>query len=216
VLRALRAHLASPDVESWVAEVAAAREAVSQALSLAAEVAAAEARVEKVADALTRIGFSDTLARRLRTEESKLADLRGQLARSAPAPKGPRVTTAKLLAALAGLDVLAAKRPEQARTALLAVVEEVVLTPTPDGKVSATLRLKNETAAIVAAVSVLNQLVAGACTRGMRAPPGQRCSRARLASLRVSDGDRVPQLPSQIPAPEPLSFFLPRLRGARF
>jgi len=27
---------------------------------------------------------------------------------------------------------------------------------------------------------------------------------------------RGPQLPSQIPAPEPLSLLLPRLRGARF
>ena len=148
VLRALRAHLASPAVESWVAEVAASREAASQAPGLAAEVAAAEARVEKVADAIARIGFSETLARRLKTEEAKPLDLRGQLARSAPAPKGPRVMTAKLLAALAGLDALAAKRPEQARAALLAVVESVVLTPTADGKLHATLRLKNETAAI--------------------------------------------------------------------
>ena len=148
VLRALRAHLASPEVESWVAEVAASREAASPAPGLAAEVAAAEARVEKVADALARIGYSDTLARRLKTEEAKLADLRGQLARSAPAPKGSRVTTAKLLAAVEGLDALAAKRPEQARAALLAVVESVVLTPTPDGKMRATLKLKNETATI--------------------------------------------------------------------
>jgi hypothetical protein len=58
------------------------------------------------------------------------------------------VTTAKLLAALENLDALAAKRPEQARAALLAVVESVVLTPTPDGKMHATLRLKNETATI--------------------------------------------------------------------
>lgn len=70
VLRALRAHLASPSVESWVAEVVATRETESQAPDLAAEVAAAEARVEKVTDALARIGYSEPLARRLRNEES--------------------------------------------------------------------------------------------------------------------------------------------------
>jgi DNA invertase Pin-like site-specific DNA recombinase len=89
VLRALRGHLASPAVESWVAEVAAAREAESRAPSLAAEVAAAEARVEKVADAIAHIGHSETLARKLRNEEAKLLDLRGQLARSAPHRRAP-------------------------------------------------------------------------------------------------------------------------------
>jgi hypothetical protein len=91
VLRALRSHLASPAVESWVAEVVAAREAESQAPDAAAEVAAAEAKVEKVADALARIGFSETLARRLKTEEAKLAEARAQLARAAPASKRPKV-----------------------------------------------------------------------------------------------------------------------------
>lgn len=84
VLSALRVHLASPAVEAWVAEVVASRAGERQAPSLASEVAAAEARVEKVADALARIGYSETLARRLRNVEAKLLDLRAQLVRAAP------------------------------------------------------------------------------------------------------------------------------------
>ena len=148
VLGALRAHLASPDVEAWVERVVAARKAEDQRPDLAAEIATAEARVEKVADALARIGYSDTLARKLKTEEAALADLRGRLARSAPAPRGPRVSTARVLALLTNLEALAAKRPEQARTAIAAVVDRVTLTPGPGRSWRAALALKNETAAI--------------------------------------------------------------------
>jgi hypothetical protein len=147
VLRVLRAHLASSSVEEWVAEVVAAREAESRTPDLANDVRASEGRVEKVADAIARIGFSETLARKLRDEEAKLLELRRQLARSAPSPR-PKVSVAQVVGALGGLETLASKRPEQARAALSAVVDSVVLTPVEGGKVRATLCLKSETAAL--------------------------------------------------------------------
>jgi hypothetical protein len=116
---------------------------------LADEVRASEARVENVADALARIGYSETLAHRLRTDEAKLSELRAQLARTAPAQK-PKVSVAQVVAALGGLEALASKRPEQARAALSAVVESIVLRPGEDGKVRATLQIKKETAALAA------------------------------------------------------------------
>jgi hypothetical protein len=112
VLRVLRAHLASSSVEEWVAEVVAAREAESRTPDLANDVRASEGRVEKVADAIARIGFSETLARKLRDEEAKLLELRRQLARSAPSPR-PKVSVAQVVGALGGLETLASKRPEQ-------------------------------------------------------------------------------------------------------
>jgi hypothetical protein len=97
---------------------------------------------------LARSALASRCARRLRNEEAKLLDLRAQLARVAPAPKRPKVSVAQVIAALGGLESLAAKRPERARAALGAVVESIVLTPQADGRVRATLRLKNETAAL--------------------------------------------------------------------
>ncbi|ABC82106.1 recombinase family protein [Anaeromyxobacter dehalogenans] len=150
VLSALRTHLASPDIERWVAEVLAERAAESHAPDLAAEVRAAEVRAEKVADALARIGFSDTLARRLQNEEAKLRELRAQLTRAAPAPKRPAVSVRQVLAALEGLDDLAKRHPAQARAGLQSVVESVTLTPEAEsGRVRATLQLKSETATLV-------------------------------------------------------------------
>lgn len=69
-LAALRTHLASPEVESWLAEVAADAEGRragpdARRKELDGKVADAEARVERLVDALARIGHSDTVARRL-------------------------------------------------------------------------------------------------------------------------------------------------------
>jgi hypothetical protein len=62
---------------------------------------------------------------------------------SSPWPR-PKVSVVQVVAALGGLETLASKRPEQARAAH----SGVVLTPGQDGKVRATLRLRNETAAL--------------------------------------------------------------------
>jgi site-specific DNA recombinase len=186
-LRDARAHVASPSVEEWVREVVATREAERHEPDLGAEVTAAEARAEKVADALARIGFSETLARKLRVEEDRLRDLRTRLARAAPTAKLPKVSVEQVLAALRGLETLASKRPEQARTALAAVVESVKLTPGADGKVRATLRLKNETAALASGRSGAESTGCGGLHQVWESP-----------------------------APGPISFFMPRLRGARF
>jgi len=163
VLRVLRSHLASPSVEEWVAEVVvAARAAERREPGLADEVRASETRVERVADALACIGFSETLARKLKDEEAKLSELRKQLARAVPAGRKPKVSVAQVVAALGGLEALALKRPEQARAALSAVVESVVLTPGHEGKVRATLQIKEERPPSRAAALMLKFRVAGA------------------------------------------------------
>ena len=176
VLRVLRSHLASPSVQEWVAQVVTAREAESRAPGLADEVRASEARAERTADALARIGFSETLARKLRDEEAKLSELRRQLARGAPTPR-PKVSVAQAVAALGGLEALASKRPEQARAALSAVVESVVLTPGEDGKMHARLQIKKETAALASGRPCAEsqscgglQLLGSADCREVRAP----------------------------------------------
>ncbi|HEY6002356.1 MAG TPA: hypothetical protein VIV57_05725 [Anaeromyxobacter sp.] len=118
---------------------------------LEGELTAVAARIEKVADAIARIGYSEPLERKLKTEEQRARELRAELAEAAGAP--PRSGRAKLAAArlaerLQELAHVAAKKPREARAALAQVVEAVVLAPQANGRLKATLRLRNETAAL--------------------------------------------------------------------
>jgi site-specific DNA recombinase len=159
VLTAVRKHLASPEVARWLSDVAAdveARRARGASscdghARLAADLAAAEARIEKVADAVARIGYSEPLERKLRVEEERARGLRAELAKSAGTPKRvarPRLSAIALLARLDDLAEVAARKPRQARAGLAEIVEGIVLTPQASGRVKATLRLKSETAAL--------------------------------------------------------------------
>ena len=73
---------------------------------------------------------------------------------------------------------LKAEDPAAARQALLQVVESVTLKPAGD-EYEATLAFRNTTAAIAGGRCVGDKVVAGACTRGLRAPRSGRCSSAR-------------------------------------
>jgi hypothetical protein len=95
VLAALRTYFASPDYERWLAEAydanqrarARAARRDDEVARLEREVQTAEARVEKVTEALARIGYSEPFARTLRAEEERLLDAREALASMAPAAK---------------------------------------------------------------------------------------------------------------------------------
>lgn len=154
VLRAVRIHLESPEVERWVAEVLAERQAKAKAPDLVAEIATAQARVDRVVDALAHIGHSDPLAKKLRDEEAKLAELQSRLAREGSRLPRPQVTLSGVIAAMGALDTLAAKSPDRARCALATVVASVTLTPEAGGRLRATLCLKNETATLASGRSV--------------------------------------------------------------
>jgi site-specific DNA recombinase len=156
VLTALRKHLASPEVAQWLSDVAADAEArrtgdtasTDGHARLAADLTAAEARIEKVADAIARIGYSESLERKLRVEEQRARDLRAELAKAAGTPKRiarPKLSAAALLARLADLAEIAARKPRQARAGLATLIETVVLMPKADGTLRATLRLKSGT-----------------------------------------------------------------------
>jgi len=158
VLAALRTHLDSPQVEAWLTEATTAAERaharVAQAKDersrLEAEVASTSARVERVVESMASFGHSDTLARKLRTEEEKLRSLREQISRlavHAPRKAPLKVTAGRVLVLLKNLEKFAATRPAQARAALGAVVEAIVLVPV-DGRLKATLTLQNKTASI--------------------------------------------------------------------
>ncbi|WP_248358188.1 hypothetical protein [Anaeromyxobacter oryzae] len=127
------------------------------------------------------------MERKLRVEEERARGLRAQLARAAGTPKRivrPKLSAAILLDRLADLAEIAAKKPRQARARLAELVETVVLMPQGDGRLKATLRLKSETAALASG------------------RPGVELT-----------GCGGPHLPSESPAPGPISFFMPRLRA---
>lgn len=159
VLGALRDYFASPDYEAWLE---GAYRAQQRARALAARrddeiarlesaVRAAEGRVDKVTEALARIGYSEPLAAKLRAEEGKLLDCRKALAQAAapptPAPVPRAYSRAAVLAVLDSIAEAALKRPQKARALLQAVVESILMDPRPDGyAVRITLKNKNPAA----------------------------------------------------------------------
>lgn len=127
-----------------------ALQANDKVAAMAAEVRAQEAKVERLVDALTRVEVSESVTRRLKTEEAKLVEMRGRLtalARSGKPKELPAINVETLIADLRSLRTLTEKDPAAAREALQGVVESVVLKPVGD-EYEATLAFKNSTAAI--------------------------------------------------------------------
>ena len=124
---------------------------------------------------------SEAVERRLKAEEAKLVEARAKLtavARSGRPKEPPAIQVDALVADLRSLRTLSEKDPAAARQALLQVVESVTLKPAGD-EYEATLAFRNTTAAIAGGRCVGDKVVAGACTRGLRAPRSGRCSSAR-------------------------------------
>jgi site-specific DNA recombinase len=115
VVTALRSYFASSEYERWLAEAYEANQRARERAArrdddvarLEGAIRAAEARVEKVTEALARIGYSEPLAQKLRAEEAKLLNAREALAGAAPAVRP------------------AAPLPSYARAAVLAVMENL-------------------------------------------------------------------------------------------
>ena len=142
---ALRDYFASPGYEQWLREAYAANE---RARALAARrddelprfqfaVQAANARVEKVTEALARIGFSEPLAAKRRAEEAKLLDARKTLAEASaaagPSPPPPAYSSRAMLAIVENIGAAAAAKPQKAKELLRGVVESISMTPAADG-----------------------------------------------------------------------------------
>ena len=161
VLGALSTYFASPEYENWLEEAYAANErararaarADDEVTRLEAAVRAAEGRIEKVTDALARIGYSEPLAAKLRAEEAKLLDARKALAQAATTAKpspAPRAYSGRaVLAVLENIATAAMTKPQKAKALLQWVVEAILMTPTPEGySVRVTLKKTNPAALV--------------------------------------------------------------------
>lgn len=159
VLDALRTYFASPDYERWLEEAYAAQQRAraraarrdDEVARLESALRSAEGRVERVTDALARIGYSEPLAAKLRAEEAKLLEARRALAGAAapatPTPLPRAYSGAAVLAVLERIAEAALKRPQKGRALLRAVVESILMDPKPDGyAVRITLRNTNPAA----------------------------------------------------------------------
>ena len=98
---------------------------------------AAEVRVENVTDSIARMGHSELLEARFRTEEAKLLDARVALAQATaaavPAPLPRAYSGRAVLAVLEHIGAAALARPQKAKAMLQRVVEAILMQPTADG-----------------------------------------------------------------------------------
>jgi DNA invertase Pin-like site-specific DNA recombinase len=161
VLDALRSYFASPDYEAWLEEAYTANERARARAArhddevgrLETAVRAAEGRVEKVTEAIARIGYSEPLAAKLRSEEARLLDVRKALAQAAtparPSPTPPAYSARAVLAVVKEIATAAAKRPQKAKELLQGVVESILMQPSPDGYAVRVVLKKTNPAALV-------------------------------------------------------------------
>ncbi len=138
VVAALRSYFASPEYERWLAQAyegnqrarARAARRDDEIALLEAEVRSAYARIEKVTEALARIGYSEPLAAKLRAEEAKLLNAREALAGAAPATKPaappPSYSRAAVLAVVENLASAVLAKPQKGKALLQAVVEGIL------------------------------------------------------------------------------------------
>lgn len=145
VLEALRRYFASPEYERWLRDAYAANERArvvaarrdDEVARLDAAVRSAEARVEKVTEAIARIGYSEPLEAKLRGEEAKLLGAKNALAlATVPAnlpPPPPAYSSRAMLAVVEHIGAAAKVKPQKAKELLRGVVESILLTPKPDG-----------------------------------------------------------------------------------
>jgi hypothetical protein len=100
-------------------------------------VRAAEGRIEKVTEALARIGYSEPLAAKLRAEEAKLLDARAALAQATaaavPAPLPRAYSGRAALAVLENIGAAALAKPQKAKALLHGIVEGILMQPRADG-----------------------------------------------------------------------------------
>jgi hypothetical protein len=161
VVGALRSYFASPDYERWLAQSyeaylrarARAARRDDHVARLEGEVRSAEARVEKVTEALARIGYSEPLAAKLRAEEARLLNAREALAGAAPAAKAPApppsYSREAVLAVVENLAAAVLVKPQKSKALLQAVVEGILMDPSPDGySVRVTLKRTNPAALV--------------------------------------------------------------------
>ncbi|BDG01557.1 hypothetical protein [Anaeromyxobacter oryzae] len=159
VVAALRSYFSSPEYERWLADAYEANQRAraraarrdDEVARLEREVRSAEARVEKVTEALARIGYSEPLAAKLKSEEAKLLDARTALALAAPAAKAatppPSYSRAAVLAVIENLASAVLAKPQKGKALLQAVVEGILMEPSPDGyAVRLTLKKTNPAA----------------------------------------------------------------------
>lgn len=161
VLDALRTYFSSPDYERWLEESYAANQRAraraarrdDEIARLESAVRTAAGRVDKVTDALARIGYSEPLAAKLRAEEANLLEASRALAGAAtpatPAPVPRAYSGAAVLAVLEKIAEAALKKPQKGRALLRAVVEAILMDPKPDGyAVRITLKNTNPAALV--------------------------------------------------------------------
>lgn len=140
VLAALGDYFRSPNFSRWMAEAqASAKKARAKSRAgegdLEAAVRLQQARVDRLVEAVTKLGLYDTLAEKLNAERARLLDAKRALAASAPRPgTAERHVTAEQVAVLASrLEQVARLKPERAKEALSTVLRQVTMTPTPAG-----------------------------------------------------------------------------------
>jgi DNA invertase Pin-like site-specific DNA recombinase len=150
--------LGSEEFRRWVeggrrrgqeAQTAAAR-ADDRAGQMAADVRAQEKKVERLLDIITSVGVSEAATRRLKSEEAKLVEMRGNLTalgRSGKPKPPPAINVETLIADLRSLRTLTQKDPAAARESLARKVESVVLKPVGE-EYEATLAFRNSMAAL--------------------------------------------------------------------
>lgn len=160
VMAALKVHFASPGYLTWLEEsYSATQRARARAAKggdgvarLEADAKTAAGRVEKLSEAVARVGFSYALAAKLKSEEAKLLDARqalAQVAGPAKLPPAPRAYSPDaVLAAVESIAQAVAQRPQKGKAFLQALIESIVMDPSPGGY-SVRLALKNISPAAV-------------------------------------------------------------------
>lgn len=137
VLDVLRADLLSPaalaDVQRQArAELRARRQNTGQDAH-AREIAARLAEIDRLADAIGRMGGSAALLDRLRRAEQALADLRAQPVTARPVPDILPDIAGRWRRLIDRLPQILTEHPAEARTALHGLIGEIVMMPRPDG-----------------------------------------------------------------------------------
>ncbi len=102
-------------------------------------------------EALARIGYSEPLAAKLQAEEARLLDARKALSGMAPAAKPsappPSYSQEAVLAVVDNLAAVVLAKPQKGKALLQAVVEGILMEPSPNGyAVRVTLKKTNPAA----------------------------------------------------------------------
>lgn len=152
VLEALSKYVSSPRFRADIeAEVEAAQRAkpADGIAELERTARSAQARVDKITDAIACVGVSEALRTKLAVEEEKLrraCQALSEATSAPPPPPRPALSVEGVRKAVGDLRRLVQTDPQEARAALREFLEPIVVRPVPDG-FELDLAFRNSTAA---------------------------------------------------------------------